>query len=127
MSALAQNRNGYMDATRSTGTPRDVEYQLFSRVTGKLNRGLAHSATFSDLAAALNENLSLWRALALDVMEPTNELPAPLRARLFYLYEFTRTHTQRVLKREADAQALVDVNIAIMRGLKGSEAKEGMG
>ena len=118
MSALAQLQNSYLDATRSTGTPRDVEYQLFIRVTGKLNRGSVDGADFSVLAGALNENLTLWQALALDVMSPENTLPDKLRAQLFYLYEFTASHTRRVLQRQADASALIDINTAIMRGLR---------
>ena len=52
MSALAQKMNGYLDATRSTGNPRDVEYQLFSRITGRLNRASLPGAPFADLAEA---------------------------------------------------------------------------
>ena len=38
MNANAPLRNGYLNATRTTGSARDVEYQLFSTVTGRLNR-----------------------------------------------------------------------------------------
>lgn len=124
MLANAMRQNGYMSATRSTGTPRDVEYQLFSRVTGRLNRADSESAGFSELAEALHENLALWTTIGLDVMESGNGLPDSLRAQLFYLFEFTRGHTQKVLRREADASALVDVNTAVMRGLRpGAVAK----
>lgn len=110
--------NGYMAATRSTGMPRDVEYQVFCKVTGALNRASADPVDFSELASALNENLSLWRTIALDVIDTENGLPASLRAQLFYLFEFTQTHTPKILRREADASALIDINTAIIRGLK---------
>ena len=110
--------NGYMAATRSTGMPRDVEYQVFCKVTGALNRASTDPVNFSALASALNENLTLWRTIALDVIDAENGLPASLRAQLFYLFEFTQSHTPKILRREADASALIDINTSIIRGLK---------
>ena len=118
MCALALHQNGYGDATRSTGTPRDIEYQLFGRVTGRLHKALAADAGFPQLAEALSENLSLWRTIALEVADVRNELPKHLRAQLFYMFEFTSAHTQKVLRREADATVLIDINRTIMRGLR---------
>ena len=42
-----------------------------------------------------------------------------MRAQIFYLAEFTQIHSARVLKREAEPGILVDINTAMMRGLKG--------
>jgi len=42
----------------------------------------------------------------------------PLRAQLVYLGEFTRAHTQKVLRGEADPAPLIDINSAIIRGLR---------
>lgn len=125
MNALARTLNGYLDATRSTGNPRDVEYQLFSIVTGKLNRASHADAPFAELVAALDENARLWREIALDVAAAENGLPQSLRAQLFYLYEFTAAHTQKVLRNQADASALIDVNTSIMRGLRSRNAGKG--
>jgi flagellar protein FlaF len=125
MSALAQLQNSYLDATRSTGSPRDVEYQLFSRVTGKLNHANVEGAEYVLLVEALHDNLTLWQALALDVMSPENTLPEKLRAQLFYLFEFTRAQTPKVLRREADAKSLIDINTSIMRGLRPSDTNRG--
>lgn len=118
MSALAPRQNGYMNATRSVGMPRDVEYQLFARVTGQINMALSGEGGFPDLAEALHQNFILWQTIAFDVMDEDNALPPSLRAQLFYLYEFTRVHTQKVLRKEADASALIEVNTSIMRGLR---------
>jgi len=118
MPANALKQNGYIDATRSTGTPRDIEYRLFSRVTGRLNRASQDGAAFPDLVQALNDNLTLWRTIALDVADDGNDLPDQLRAQLFYIYEFTSAHTPKVLRREADASVLIDINTSIMRGLR---------
>ncbi|MFN6978293.1 MAG: flagellar biosynthesis regulator FlaF [Gemmobacter sp.] len=43
-----------------------------------------------------------------------------MRAQLFYLYEFTAAHSRRVLDGTASVEALVDVNTAMMRGLRGA-------
>ena len=34
MSAHALTQNAYGDATRAMGSPRNVEYQVFSQITG---------------------------------------------------------------------------------------------
>lgn len=101
---------------------RSTEYDLFARITRRL-RDTTDGAT--DGAAppvrALHDNLQLWTALAADVADEGNGLPRDLRARLFYLAEFTRSHTRRVLNGEAGAGVLVDINTAIMRGLAAGE------
>ena len=74
---------------------------------------------FPSLAVALTENLQLWSALAADVAEAGNGLPAQLRAQLFYLYEFTASHTRAVLDGRGSVEVLVDINTAVMRGLRG--------
>ena len=119
MSANALTQNAYGDATRAMGTPRNVEYQVFSQITGQLNRASAEGRPFSDLAMALHENLRLWTIIATDVTSAENGLPVPLRGQLADLSKFTRSHTQKVLRREADAAILIEINTAVMRGLRG--------
>jgi flagellar protein FlaF len=103
----------------SLRSPRQAEYQVLSTVTARL--GTANTqGDFPCLAGALHDNGRLWTRLAADVADPNNGLPQELRARIFYLAEFTRAHTRRVLKGEAKAQALIDINTAIMRGLSGT-------
>ena len=109
---------GYAAATRTTGVPRDIEYHAFSRVTGKLTRAVEDDLPFADLAAALHENMTLWRAIALDIADKSNGLTDQLRAQIFYLFEFTLAHTPKVLKGTADAKALIEINTAIMNGLR---------
>ncbi len=73
---------------------------------------------FNKLIHALHENRTLWRKFSMDVAHPDNLLPDDLRARLIYLAEFTEQHTRKAIRREVSATALVEVNTAIMRGLK---------
>lgn len=115
--ALAER--SYASPTRSTATPRGIEYQAFARVTRELAAADAGaSLTLAPLAKALVENLNLWTILGFDVAHPNNGLPAELRSKLFYLFEFTRHHTAKVLQGEVTARALIDVNTAVMRGLR---------
>ena len=120
----------YGDATGATKSPRQVEYQAFAKITKALSRSAANHAAaspeeapkrFPDLAAALHENLRLWSVVLTSVVSDANALPAQLRASLAYLADFTRDHTRKVLRGEADAAALIDVNTAVMRGLRQKE------
>lgn len=101
-------------------TARSHEYDLLARCTQQLAMAWTRrKEDFPSLAVALSENLQLWSALAADVAESGNGLPAPLRAQLFYLYEFTAGHTRSVLDQRGSVEVLVDINTAVMRGLRG--------
>ena len=99
-------------------TPRGTEYEAFARITHRLKTASADTAPFPEFAAALHSNRQLWTLLAADVAERDNALPAELRARIFYLAEFTAQHTSKVLRGTDTADVLVDVNTAVMRGLR---------
>jgi flagellar protein FlaF len=90
------------------------EYDAFVKVTAALR---AANDTQS-LARAIYDNRTLWGLLAVDVAGDGNQLPAPLRAQIFYLAEFTNIHSSRVLNGGATVDALVDINSAIMAGLR---------
>lgn len=99
---------------------RSIEYDLFARVTKRMTAAwAARSGDFAGLVRALHDNTTMWRTLASDVAEPTNGLPKALRARLFYLYEFTAQHSPKILDDRASVDVLVDINTAVMRGLRG--------
>ena len=77
---------------------RSIEYDLIAQVTQRLRAASTNRDTdFPGLVAALADNQKLWSTLAADVALPDNGLPAALRARLFYLYEFTVHHSRAVL------------------------------
>ena len=112
----------YAAPTPSTRSARSIEYEALARVTRQLRAALsAPGSTFTTLAAALYDNRRLWLALASDVAEPGNGLPDLLRARLYYLAEFTTVHSGRVLAGEATVDVLIDINTAVMRGLRHDE------
>lgn len=119
MNAQLLARSAYSGAAIPTRTGRGTEYEVFARVTHRLRAAQAGDGDFNALVRALHDNRNLWTVLAADVAVETNELPKPLRAQIFYLSEFTAVHTRRVLAGEASVDILVDINTAVMRGLRG--------
>ncbi len=110
----------YARSESPTRSFRSVEYDLLARATHRLKTAwAARNADFPGLAAALHDNQQLWSALAADVADTGNGLPAALRARLFYLYEFTAYHSRAILDNRGSVEVLTDINTAVMRGLRG--------
>ena len=100
--------------------PRQAEYGIFAKITHSLSvSDKQKNVAFSDYVTALHQNRKLWSTLASDVADAENKLPPALRAQILYLAEFTNVHTSRILNERAAVQPLIDINLAIMRGLKG--------
>ena len=98
---------------------RALEYDLLARATKALSVSRGQDVDYAKLLTALDENQRLWSTLAADVAEPENGLPQKLRAQLFYLYEFTAHHSRAVRDSKASVDVLIDINTAVMRGLRG--------
>lgn len=114
---LAQR--AYQSATAPIRTPRGTEYEAFARVTHRLTGFARNSADgFAALASALHDNRQLWTTLAAAVADADNGLPQDLRARIFWLAEFTESHSRKVLRGQAGVAPLIEINAAIMRGLR---------
>lgn len=112
-------RSAYAAPGQPARTPRGTEYELFARITHRLKAAHAGgNPDFAALAHALHDNRRLWTALAADVADAGNGLPAELRARIFYLSQFTGQHTSKVLSGAASPEVLIDINTTIMRGLR---------
>lgn len=112
-------RSAYSEAAIPTRTGRGAEYEVFTRVTRKLRQAQSGEGGFAALVQALHDNRSLWTALAADVASDTNGLPKALRAQIFYLSQFIAQHTRRVMAADAAVGILIDINMAVMRGLRG--------
>lgn len=120
MIAHSAARAAYSRPEAPQRNPRDLEYDLLARATKALSQAARGTPrNYPALVAALDENQRLWSALAADVAEPGNGLPAQLRAQLFYLYEFTAQHSQAIRDKDASVEVLIDINSAVMRGLRG--------
>jgi flagellar biosynthesis activator protein FlaF len=117
---FAAARSVYARPEAPQKTPRSLEYELLGRITKRLNAADASkSGNYSELLAAMDENLRLWATLACDVADSGNGLPAKLRAQLFYLYEFIRQHSRVVRDGKGAVKVLIEINTAVMRGLRG--------
>ena len=113
-------RTGYAQATAPVRTDRGSEYAVFAKATAGLKAvDETDKAQFPALARAVYDNQRLWGALEDDLLIETNALPAPLKAQLLGIANFVRRHSAQVLAGRASIAALVDINTAIMRGLRG--------
>lgn len=122
VSALA--RDAYHQSARTTASAREVERQLLSRLTTALV--VAEKNRESDnpgYIRALSKNLEFWTVIATDIASDGNQLPTELRSGLFYLFEFTRSHTHKIISGDAalDAEPLIEINQNIIRGLQAPE------
>lgn len=123
MNAAQRANSGYGNARTPQKTPSQIEYQAFAKITSDLSgEANKEEPEFPKLAAALHENLRLWTFVITGVVSDDNKLPNQLRAQLVYLAEFTRAHTSKVMKGEANAEALIDINKAVMVGLRTQDA-----
>lgn len=117
MNVMHQAKTAYGSTQKTTRTPRGIEYEAFARITHSI-KSADKKGNFNELVSALHNNRRLWTILASDVAEDTNGLPNELRARIFYLAEFINLQSRQVLKGEAPVGVLVDVNSAVMKGLR---------
>lgn len=118
MSTAAQALTGYAQAATVAPVPRDTEYRVFADVTRHLADVRRDGADFARLADALYRNQRLWTRLAGDVAGDGNGLPPELRAQIISLAGFVREHSRKVLQNGATPDVLIEINTAIMRGLK---------
>ncbi len=119
MNAIRQAQDAYSSNARTIKTPRSTEYDAFARITNRLKSSTEKGAgAFAQLAEAVHENRKLWTILATDVADKNNMLPRDLRARIVYLAEFTHLHSSKVLSEGASTAPLIEINTAIMGGLR---------
>lgn len=108
----------YQQAAQRAEPPRDLEYRLLGQVTRALMDAAAlDPKDFAGRIDALDWNRRVWSALALDCSSQQNALPAPVRAQIISLSIWVGRHTSAVMRREAEIEALIEVNRAIMQGL----------
>jgi len=116
----------YKSTTKATASPRAIECQVLMRINMTLIKAEDQKdQNYPAYVQALGDNLKFWTIIGTDVSKEENELPKELRAQLFYLFEYTRLHTSKLLKRDADltAAALIDINNNIIEGLKGNSSE----
>lgn len=119
MNAISQAQRAYSSASAPIRTTRGTEYEAIARITYQLKAAAAKGPDgFGALVDAMQSNNKLWQIFAVDVADKDNQFPKELKAQIFYLAEFTRHHTSKVLARKANVAPLLDINLAILRGLR---------
>lgn len=117
MNSFAQAQRAYAPTQAPIKTARSTEYEVIARISHRIKRAMQQD-DFPALAEALHENNKLWTTLAIDVGSPDNLLPDELRARIVYLADFTRQHSHKVMRKTETALPLLEINAAILKGLK---------
>lgn len=118
MSPKSQALSAY--GTAAVRTMRGSEYAIFAKVTHALRAvDEADATSYPRMARAVTDNQRLWGALAEDLLSEENQLPLQLRANLISLAEFVRKHSMAVLGGRGSLEVLIDINTAIMKGLRG--------
>lgn len=121
----AYSNLAYAQPMTAVKTPRSAEYDVIAGVTRRLSAASARRKTdYPTFASALSDNELLWSTLAADVATEGNGLPPALRARLFYLYRFTTEHSRKIRAGTASPEVLVEINTAVLRGLRGEGTSE---
>lgn len=102
--------------------PREIEYELFARVTRALQM-VAANERGGKAAQAVVDNTMLWTELAADLAHEANQLPADLKGGLLSLAMFSIRHGNRVISGDASVEPLIDINLNIMKGLRARGAE----
>lgn len=120
VNAQAKAVLGYSQANRSTRTPRAMECELIAQISQRIKQAALSRGpdAFPKLVEALSANRELWTVFAANVADPSNAMPEELRAQIFYLAEFVEQHTAKVLKKQARIAPLLEINAAILKGLR---------
>ena len=119
MRATSQALRGYAKNAAPTRSNRRAEYEVIGRVTQEMRDcAMKQKDDFPAFVSALHNNQRLWTALVVDIMDERNPIPNELKARIVYLAEFTNHHSRQVLKKKASILPLLEINMAVLRGLK---------
>ena len=122
MNVVEHAKEGYGRNAVPIKSHRSAEYEAIARISHRLRTAaLNKEKNYPEFVEALSENGRLWTTLAVDLVQPENALPKELRSRLFWLAEFTSHETMRILRNQGDVAILIEINAAVLQGLRGQE------
>ena len=102
----------------SVKSAKDNEADVILSITRDMKRSAQmKDRDFNAFVSAVHTNRRLWTRLASDVANPKNALPNELKANIIYLSEFVQVHSGKVLQKDGDVEALVEINLSVLRGL----------
>lgn len=108
---------GYGAGANVIRPARDVEYDVFSRVTRMLRQADRRGRSAATINA-VHKNDELWTILAADLADPANGLPDEVKAGLLSLAGFSLRQGREVMAGNADTDALIEINMSVMKGLR---------
>jgi flagellar biosynthesis activator protein FlaF len=108
----------YRRVQKAAESPRDAEYRLFAQVTAALLQADEQEQRGPALIDTLDWNRRVWSAVSADCSLPGNGLPATLRGQIVSLGLWVSRYSSDVASGAASLDALINVNRAIMDGLK---------
>jgi len=108
----------YGSVIRGTEAPREIEYRVLARATALLESASLPDAGPADLPNAIHENRMVWTAFVADLAAPENGWEVAMKGRLLSLARWIFAESDRVIRENKPLQALIDVNRAVMAGLK---------
>lgn len=119
MNAHTQARNIYAASFVTTKTTRSIEFSVLAKTTRQLQQAAQNkSENFPHFVQALNNNRNLWSIFMNDLYDPDNGLDQNLKIQLIELGHFVQKQTSKILGDKASVRPLLDINAAILRGLK---------
>jgi flagellar biosynthesis regulator FlaF len=108
----------YGAVIRTTENPRSIEYHVLARAASMLEQACSPDSGPAAMPTAIHENRMVWTAFAADLADEGNAWDETLRARMISLARWVFAEGDRVLRDKKSAQALIDVNRAVMLGLQ---------
>ncbi|MEM1138460.1 MAG: flagellar biosynthesis regulator FlaF [Pseudomonadota bacterium] len=108
----------YQATQKTVESPREAEYRIFGQVTSALVRAEENTDDLKARIDAVGDNRKLWSALAMDCATEGNGLPDVLRAQIISLSIWVGKYSTEVMTAKASMEPLIDVNRAVMEGLK---------
>lgn len=115
MHAATAARPDAAAAYRQRRTPRQMEAEVFVRANRSIREAMAERSETA-LARARADNRRLWDVVLSLVMDPANQLPAPLRSQVASLAHAVLRECE---SESADLQFISEMNDAIAGGLWG--------
>ena len=113
----------YQRVAQVTETPRQTEYRLLGDVCRELTEVAGEEPTSTRRREALHWNRRVWMTFAVESARADNPMEAALKARIVSLGMWVYRYTDDAMWKEADIQPLIDVNLAIIKGLMGKTAE----
>ncbi|MFT4015193.1 MAG: flagellar biosynthesis regulator FlaF [Paracoccus sp. (in: a-proteobacteria)] len=112
---------------RAYGSPvlrgaRDTEYDVLSKITRMLHKA-PKTCESAETISAVSKNGELWTIFAKDLVESNNGLPDEVKAGLLSLSGFVLRHGMLVLSGKGQTDILIEINLSVMKGLRGGEEK----